>query len=63
VKNITYVAFAALLTMAPSVNARLVTVGNIQTNNSTNFMTTLVNEMKTRQDALSLYNNDNLFYI
>jgi hypothetical protein len=38
-KYVMYVAFAALLTVAPSANAALVTVGNIQTDDTTNFMT------------------------
>jgi hypothetical protein len=52
-KNITYVAFAALLTMAPSVNADLITVGNIQTNDNdgTSIMTdTITGTMYSRLD-------------
>jgi hypothetical protein len=51
-KNITYVAFAALLTLTPAVNANLVTVGNIQTIDTTNFMTdTTTGRLYNRLDA------------
>jgi hypothetical protein len=51
-KYVMYVAFAALLTVAPSANAALVTVGNIQTDDTTNFMTdTTTGRMYNRLDA------------
>jgi hypothetical protein len=51
-KNVMYVAFAAILTIAPSVSANLVTIGNIETNADTKFMTdTTTDRMYSRLDA------------
>jgi hypothetical protein len=47
-----YVVVAALLTIAPSVNAGLITVGNLQSDDATNFITdTTTGRMYSRLDA------------
>jgi hypothetical protein len=51
-KYVIFVAFSVLLTIATSVNAAIVRVGNIQSDDTTNFMTdTTSGRMYSRLDA------------
>lgn len=51
-RYVMYVVVAALLTIAPSVNAGLITVGNLQSDDATNFITdTTTGRMYSRLDA------------